>query len=192
MPRFIKSTEPIEDIMAAKSTSHSYGSVAIAIHWLSAILIIILLASGFRAANVVDVTAKADALMVHAPAGITALILTLARIAWWVFADRKPDPAGGVPDWQEKAAKAVHILFYVIILGMAASGIGMFVLSGAGPIVFGGADAVLPDFWNYPPRIPHAIGARVLVALLVLHIGAAFYHHFALKDGLLRRIWFPR
>lgn len=176
--------------MSVKSTSHSYGSVAIAIHWLSAILIVILLASGFRAANMPDTVAKAGTLMVHVPAGITLLVLTLARIGWWLFADRKPDPLGNNPQWQERAARAVHLLFYVVILGMAASGIGMFILSGAGPVIFAGGAGPLPDFWNYTPRYPHGIGARVLIALLVVHIGAALYHHFALKDGVLRRMWF--
>lgn len=176
--------------MTVKSTSHSYGSVAIAIHWLSAILIVILLASGFRAAGMSDTGAKADTLMVHAPAGIALLVLTLARIAWWLFVDRKPEPPGNSPPWQERAARAVHLLFYVVILGMAASGIGMLILSGAGSVIFGGSEATLPDFWNYPPRYAHGIGARILIALLVVHIGAALYHHFALRDGILRRMWF--
>lgn len=176
--------------MTVKSTSQSYGSVAIAIHWLSAILIVILLASGFRTANMSDAVAKAGTLMVHAPAGILLLVLTMARIGWWLFADSKPEPLGNSPRWQEQAARAVHLLFYVVILGMAASGIGMFILSGAGAVLFGGAEGTLPDFWFYPPRYPHAIGALILIALLVAHIGAALYHHFALKDGVLRRMWF--
>ncbi len=178
--------------MTMKSTSMSYGTVAISIHWLSAIVIVVLLASGFRAADIADAAAKADTLRVHASAGILLLVLTLARIAWWLFADRKPEPPAGEPRWQERAARAVHLLFYVVVLGMVASGIGMFVLSGAGPILFGGAGGTLPDFWTYPPRIPHAAGARLLCALLAVHIGAALYHHFALRDGALRRMWFSR
>ena len=72
---------------------------------------------------------------------------------------------------------------------MAASGIGMFVLSGAGPIVFG-SEGNLPDFTQYLPRVPHSIGARAMVALLVLHAGAALYHHFVKRDATLRRMWF--
>ena len=48
----------------------------------------------------------------------------------------------------------------------------------------------MPDFWNYKPRIRHGIGARLMVALFVFHAGAALYHHFVKKDGLLRRMWF--
>ena len=66
----------------------------------------------------------------------------------------------------------------------------MFVLSGAGAILFGGAEGQLPDFWDYKPRIPHGIGARLMVALFFFHAGAAVYHHFVKSDGLLSRMWF--
>ena len=50
-------------------------------------------------------------------------------------------------------------------------GIGMMVLSGAAAVLFGGTDGALPNFWNYAPRVPHGIGARVMVALLVVRKG---------------------
>jgi cytochrome b561 len=84
----------------------------------------------------------------------------------------------------------VHILFYVVIFSMAASGIGLMILSDAGAVLFRGADAILPNFYDYLPRVPHGIGARGMVALLALHIGAALYHHFIKKDGLIGRIGF--
>jgi len=95
-----------------------------------------------------------------------------------------------LPDRQERAARVVHVLFYLVILGMIASGAGMMVLSGAAPLIFDGESAQLPDFWKYLPRLPHAIGARLLLALIVLHVGAALYHHFIRRDGLLWRMWF--
>lgn len=176
--------------MAVKSINTSYGTVAVTIHWLSAVLIILLLGSGFRAGQTIDPVAKSDILRFHAPIGITILPLTLARIVWWWQFDTKPIAAESKSRWQELFAKAVHILFYVIMIGMAASGIGMFVLSGAGPIVFGGAEGTLPDFNLYPPRGPHGLGARAMLVLLVLHAGAALYHHFIMRDVTLKRMWF--
>lgn len=173
-----------------KSTSTRYGTVAVTIHWISALVILALMGSGFRAGSLVDSAAKASVLSVHVPLGITVLLLTLARVAWWVFVDRKPPHMEGDPAWQRASAKAVHVLFYVVIFGMAASGIGMMVLSGAGSILFSGSAVPLPDFQDYAPRLPHGLGARLMVALLFLHIGAALYHHFIRKDGLIWRMWF--
>ncbi len=176
--------------MSVKSTKAHYGIVAVTIHWLSAVLILALLVLGFRASGTLDPIAKARILQFHAVLGVTILLLTLARIAWWRL-DAKPAAIGGGPKWQELSAKAVHVLFYIIIIGMAASGIGMFALSGAAPIVFGG-EGNLPDFNLYRPRVPHGIGARVMIILLVLHAGAALYHHFIKRDATLRRMWFGK
>ena len=177
--------------MGLKSTADRYGTMILSIHWVSALLIIILLVSGFRAANTVDPVAKAAILKFHIPLALAVLCLTVWRIVWWWGFDRKPKPVVGSPYWQERLARGVHILFYIVILGMIASGIGMVALSGAGPFIFAG-EGTLPDFWKYPPRVPHGIGARLLLALLVLHTGAALYHHFVRHDGLLGRMWFSR
>lgn len=166
--------------------------MAVSIHWLSAILVLVLIVLGFRAAGTVDPAAKAALLRLHLPIGIAVLALTVLRIVWWWRFDRKPDPIAGSPHWQERAAQAVHILFYVVLLGMIASGISMMVLSGASPVIFGGQGAALPDFSKYLPRVPHGIGAWLLIALVVLHAGAALYHQFGRRDGLLRRMWFGR
>lgn len=173
-----------------KSTRSQYGSVAVTIHWLSAIAILTMLGSGFRAASMTDNAAKETILMFHVPLGIAILLLTLFRVFWWLRVDQKPKPVEGDPAWQTMAAKAIHVLFYIVILGMAASGIGMIALSGAGAVLFGSNEGTLPDFNSYLPRGPHGLGARLMVALFIAHAGAALYHHFIKKDGLIWRMWF--
>jgi cytochrome b561 len=122
----------------------------------------------------VRLPAKAALLRAHADFGLSVLALTLARLGWWLL-DTKPAIAAGTRPFMSRTAKTVHSLFYVVILGMAASGIGMLALSGAGAILFAAAPGTLPDFWAYLPRVPHGIGARLLVALFVLHAGAALF-----------------
>ena len=63
-----------------------------------------------------DAAAKAAVLRVHVPLGVTILLLTLARIGWWFFADKKPAPVP-MPRWQDRLARTVHVLFYVVISG---------------------------------------------------------------------------
>lgn len=139
-----------------------------------------------------DPVAKAAILRVHVPIAVGVLALMILRIVWWWGFDRKPTAVAGSPRWQERTAQVVHVLFYIIILGMIASGLGMMALSGAAPLIFGGEGALLPDFWKYPPRLPHGTGAQLLLTLVVLHVGAALYHHLVRRDGLLWRMWFSR
>lgn len=56
--------------MALKSTSDRYGTMTVSIHWVSALLIVILIGSGFRAANTVDPAAKAEILRLHVPIAV--------------------------------------------------------------------------------------------------------------------------
>ena len=173
-----------------KSNPTQYGSVAVTVHWLSAIFILAMFGSGFRAASMTDSAAKEAILLFHVPLGIVILVLTLFRLFWWWQVDQKPKPVEGDPAWQTRSAKGIHVLFYVVILGMIASGIGTIALSGAGSILFGADAGPLPDFSQFLPRVPHGLGARLMVALFLLHAGAALYHHFIKKDGLIWRMWF--
>jgi len=177
--------------MPLKSTETRYGAVAVTLHWVSAMLILALVISGFRADGLTDATDKAAVLSLHIPLGVLILVLTLLRLIWWGAADRKPIGIA-LPRWQDRASRIVHLLFYVVILGTAASGVAMIVLSGALPIIFGTSAAELPDFHNFVPRGPHGVGALALIALFVLHAGAALYHHFVKRDGLLNRMWFGK
>lgn len=177
--------------MSLKSTENQYATMIVLIHWLTVILVVALLALGFRAAGTADPLAKAAILRVHVPIAVCVFLLTALRIVWWWFIDRRPKPVAGSPRWQELTAQLVHYSLYVVILAMVGSGFGLMALSGAGPIIFGGV-GTLPDFAKYPPRLVHGIAAVFLVGLIALHFGAALYHQFILRDGLLRRMWFSR
>jgi len=171
-----------------KSDELRYGTVAILIHWTSAVLIIVLLASGFRSGFAQDAAIKAAALRIHVPVASLVLLLTLGRCLWWWRFDTRPKPVPGIPDLQETAARWTHRGLYLLLVLMLASGIAMSVMSGLPAALFGAAQ--LPDFSSLPPRAGHGIGARLMAALFVLHAGAALYHHWILKDRTLRRMWF--
>jgi cytochrome b561 len=174
-------------------TPERYSRAARTLHWLAALLILALLATGFRAADTEAAAGKAALLRLHLPLGIAVLLLTLARLAlWWreARAARRPGVVAGLPAWQRAAGRIVHALLLLVTLGMAASGIGTVALSGAGPAIFGGG--ALPDFMAYAPRIPHGIGARLLILLVVLHIAAALHHALIRRDGTLARMGLGR
>lgn len=172
--------------MTLKSTSTQYGRVAIAIHWASALAVILAFAAGFVVANVAPPAEQGPILLAHITLGLTVFALTLLRIVWWVAADKRPSPAGGQPHWQELSARIVHGGFYVILILMATSGIVTILLSGALPAIFSGAP--LPDFSQMIPRIAHGVMSKILLVLFVVHVGAALYHQVIRRDQLLARM----
>lgn len=173
-----------------KSSQAKYGWIAITLHWIVAILIIAQLISGFRATGLTDNDAKIGILAIHVMVGMIILLLMILRLGWWTFVDTKPASPPDDPAWQTASAKAVHYLFYIVIFGMVACGIGLVVLSGARPIISGETTGTLPNFQDYLPRAPHGLGARLLLLLILAHAGAALYHQFIKKDGLLWRMWY--
>jgi cytochrome b561 len=172
--------------MSMKSSNTRYGSVAITIHWLTAALILALLATGLLAEGQTDPAAELALVRFHAPLGSAVLVLTLLRILWWWLADRHPAPVEGQPGWQKLLASAVHVALYVVILLLASSGIAQVVMSGALPAIIAGT--TLPDFETVLPHVVHGASSRLMLGLLALHIGAALYHQFMRRDHLLARM----
>ena len=172
--------------MSLKSSPTRYGSVAIALHWLTAIAIVVLLATGLAAANTADAGAELTLLRGHAVMGAVVGVLTVLRIVWWLLIDRRPAPAAGLSQGQVRAARMVHLGLYVAIVIMVSSGVGTLMLSG-GPGQLLGA-VPLADFTLVPPFTVHAILSRLLAVLALGHVAAALWHQFVSRDRLLARM----
>jgi cytochrome b561 len=150
------------------------------------VLIIAALSLGLVAASTLDPMTKLWIVLFHVACGSLALLLTLTRIGWWIWGDKRPAAVPGQPQAQLWAARIVHSLLYLAILVLGTSGIATIVLSGAGPALIAGTP--LPDFSLLLPRMVHGVMSRVLLALLAAHIGAALYHQFIRRDGVMARM----
>ena len=116
--------------MSLKSSPTRYGTVAIVIHWLTAIAVLGMLVSGLAAHNATDEVLRLTLLRGHAVTGSLVGILTLLRIVWWLFLDRRPADAAGLSRGQAVAVHIVHYGLYAVILVMVTSGIATVILSG--------------------------------------------------------------
>lgn len=186
----------------ASATQQRYTAVAIALHWIIAFSIIGLIAVGWTMETLQhgDLEARAQyqsIVQLHKSFGITILLLSVARIVWRLMNPPPPEPP--MPGWQAFAANAVHLLFYALIIVMPLSG---WIMASASANFetryFGLVDIRLPVLPTLPMEsregIENAAGTVhellpwVIIALLVLHVGAALKHHFVDRDGLLARM----
>ena len=55
-----------------------------------------------------------------------------------------------------------------------------------------GNGAMPKDLFVYPERFMHGNLAYIMLGLVALHVGAAFYHQFIRKDNLIGRMWFGK
>lgn len=168
-----------------------YDRVAAAFHWITALLVIALIILGIggeAVGNLFGMTGL-ETIFLHKSLGITVFFVVLARLGWRLT--HKPPPLPETtPAWQRRAASAVHRSFYGFLLGLPVLG---YLLSSGSPFPLEWFGHELPKA-NVPKSVSdtadeiHVVGGLVLTGLLVLHVGAALWHQFVTRDGLLTRM----
>jgi cytochrome b561 len=130
---------------------------------------------------------KLDILVWHMAGGMFVLVLMILRLLIRIWSARPATATTGSP-LLDRLASLAHVGLYVIVFLMIASGWWTgWLISG----VFQPNGEPLPStFAVFPTFRVHAALALLLAILITVHIAAALYHQFVLKDGLFRRVWF--
>lgn len=178
-----------------------YDTVAMALHWIIAVLMIFMIFFGEDLMGEAEEAGEAgEAAMagtflpsLHVSIGATILILTLARIAWRLMNPPPPLPAA-MAAWEVTLTKTVHGLFYVLMIALPLTGMmsyGRWL--GENPAMSGvSLFGVLPVISLPNPGLPagllHNVGSKVAMVLTILHALAALKHQFINRDGLLARM----
>jgi cytochrome b561 len=172
----------------------SYGTVAIALHWLMAILLATLVVLGLYMASLPDVgfdTRKITLILYHKQLGMFALALALLRLAWRT-GHALPALVETLPDWQKVTARLVHLCLYAVMFALPVTGWLMSSAFGF-PVSFLGLFD-LPDFIRQDEYLfqvfvqVHKWLGYALIALTLVHAGAALWHHFLAKDETLKKM----
>src|SRR5262245_40149572 len=169
-----------------------YHPALVALHWISAMLIFVALATGtfWLKATPNSSPDKIAQLAAHMSLGIAILLLTVGRLVVRNIAPL-PERATAGHVLLDKLAVAIHYGRYAAIFLMGVSGIVTAAAADLSAIVFGDSSTPLPEsFLHLPARIAHGVFAQAIVILVSLHILGTLYHYLFRKDQLLRRIWF--
>lgn len=166
-----------------------YHPILVVIHWVSALLVILMLLVGmFSLKQMPNTGSKITPLAIHMATGITILLLTALRVVVRL-STRLPAPARSGSAFLDMVGRATHVLLYAGLIGMGISGLGVASQAGLFESVFQRTGAPLPqDFFAFPARFGHGYLALALLALTGLHVAAAFYHQFLRRDNLLARM----
>jgi cytochrome b561 len=169
-----------------------YDAVAMSLHWFIAVLLIFML---FFGEDLIKGKGAGGAFgpSLHVSIGSAILVLSVFRLVWRLI---NPPPAypASMASWEQMAAKAMHLLFYVLLIGLPLTGwlATPKFLSEKGAMmdltVFGAFP--LPDApsLGLPMKGIHELGSNIGIALLALHVLAALKHHFINRDNVLRRM----
>lgn len=177
----------------AQVTAEIYRPTARLLHWLVALLVIATIPAGTVMVQEGLPRWLQDGLfMFHKNVGVVILLLVLFRLAWRAANPPPPLPAS-VPGWQARIARLNHAGMYLFLVVMA--------LSGYIRVVSGGFPLELWDALGVPRLAPrsdavantaktiHFWARFVLIALIAMHVGAALFHGYVKRDGVLSRMW---
>ncbi len=169
--------------------SRTHHPLTRVLHW--SVLAFVLIATG---AMIARTYAEGPAertlwLTIHQSAGIAVLGLTFIRLLWrWLARVGEGDEA--MPLAIRIGAKIGHTSLYVVLLALTVA--GWLTTNAFGrPLIFLGL-VPLPTFIGRDRSLGndmqtwHGYFAWLLLFFVLMHVGAALWHHFLRGDGVLR------
>jgi cytochrome b561 len=169
-----------------------YSASAKWLHWVIAIVVILMIPEGLSMKRLIDEGPTRERLYdLHEAVGAVVLIFMLVRLARRL-AFGAPAPDETLPSWERRASLASQYAFYVLLIVMP-------VLGWIGTNAYGDPVSVFGLF-TFPSLVEkdeafseqifvwHLTVGLIIAALIVAHAGAALYHRFVKRDGVLARM----
>lgn len=170
-----------------------YTATARLLHWAVALMLLVQWSLGWAAENEADRDESFRLLQAHFQFGALLYAAILLRVGWRL-SHRPPVPLPAEPQWRTNFAAVVHLLLYFLMLTMPLSGYVIWVWMDAPMSLFGVVD--LPrlftppaedETWRANAWYLHHYSAYALLVLAIVHVGAALWHTFVLRDRLISR-----
>lgn len=180
--------------MALTDRASGYGWLSIALHWITAVLVVVLFLSGEELEELGRGVQRSDVLAQHLSIGAIAIIVFAVRILWQI---RQPSPT---PPAQ---ARPLRLLSHGVQWGLLAA---LAVLILTGPTIPWSAGRSFDAFGliSIPSPLPqmrwlhdaleeiHEVAAHALIPLLALHVLGALKHLIINRDDVVRRMLWVR
>jgi cytochrome b561 len=165
------------------------------LHWITALLILATIPIAWQMLEMKPgLPVRTVYFTAHKSIGVTILLLAVARLLWRSRHPAPPSPPDW-PRWAVLAAKTNHVLLYVLLLAMPASGYLRSATDGHGISYLGLFDLPhLPkdDAVSSLALAIHHAGQWPLYALVVLHMLGTAWHVVVRRDGALDRMLPPQ
>jgi cytochrome b561 len=166
-----------------------YSAFGQALHWVMAVLILITFIYGPGGGEKhVYSTARDFDRQLHETLGLIVVTLTLVRVAWRAAAVMPAVPSFA-PRWTEIASKGVRLGIYLLFFALPLTSVAGAWLEGH-PLTMLGNIQIEPQLTK-----SHELGTTIaeihtwlgdaIMWLAGLHVLAALFHHFILRDGVL-------
>jgi cytochrome b561 len=179
--------------IAAGDEGIDYDGIAVALHWSTAILVVV----QFVLAVTWDYfprDTRESLQSVHVSLGLLLTAVIVARIVWRLMpAHQRPSIVSG---WVRLASKSVHYLLYTLLVVQAGLGFAWRWAQGHG-VGFFGLFAIPGPYGQLARPTRHLFAEfheKIGWAIVIIAFGhalAALYHHYKLHDRVLGRMFPP-
>jgi cytochrome b561 len=124
----------------------------------------------------------------HETLGLTVFAIALTRLAWRAFDTTPDDPP--MPIWMRLSSKVVQVTMYALLLLIPLTAISGAWLEGHPLTLFGNVriGPLLAEAHSAGSAIAsvHTWLGDTILWVAGVHAAAGLYHHFVLRDGVLR------
>jgi cytochrome b561 len=176
--------------IAAGDDKTNYDDVAVALHWATAILVVIQFLFGVTW----DYFAKPmrqEMQTLHISLGVLLTAVVVARIVWRLMpGHQRPAIVSG---WVKLASKGVHYLLYLLLVVQAGLGFAWRWAQGH-EVGFFGLFAIPGPYGALARPTRHLLSEfheKIAWGIAIIALGhalAALYHHYRLRDRVLGRM----
>jgi cytochrome b561 len=173
------------------SDSPVFGAPAKLFHWLTVLLLAVQYVIGWLMPHVHHDTKPVGLIGLHLSFGATIVLLVLVRLAWRL-SHKPPVESQILPPSIRLVARLTHGLLYVLLIALPLMGWANASARGWAVSLF--HVVPLPALAATGSALGHALGdiheltAWVLLALIGLHVAAALFHQFVIRDDTLGRM----
>ena len=165
-----------------------YNAVTRIIHWLTALLVITTFALGPEDLDEMRDPSLDFGVQVHETLGFLIFGLVLFRIVWVFSTETGIDFP--MPRWMKISAKAIQGTLYLLLFAVPASAVSGTWLMGKSLSLLNNTIIASPLVMSQRTGEflleAHTVGAEALLWLAGIHAAAALFHHFILKDSVLK------
>ena len=174
--------------MSVLNNKSKYGLLSKLFHWLTATGLIVQIPLGFYLVDLDFDQTRVDIENYHILFGLIIFYATLIRLIFKVLTPI-PDFKGSAFLGQKFIARLNHLLLYLTLLTVTISGILKKLFNGESLVIF---FKKINLSYNYELSEQfysiHVLANYALIGLITLHILAALFHKFLLRENILKRI----
>lgn len=171
---------------SASPAPSRYDGLTIAIHWISAVIVITLWLIGQLEDFVPRGPMRMGLWSTHVTLGFILAALLVTRIVWRLTSGRQLPPAE--TGLLGLAAKLGHLALYALLIAVVALGLADAFVRGFNMFDLFHLPQIGDREWRRPINELHELAANAVVAMALVHAAAALFHRYVLKDQVLARM----